>query len=154
MQRRAPHCGLWGALARDGTRVAVATSFKITMVEGIEVVFIVIAMGGIRRGLLLPASLGALAALILVIMLGAALHKPVAMIPENMLKFMVGVLLCSFGTFWVGEGMGILRGPVRIRRACRTHCWVSWPWLSQWRGSAGNALAPGETPFTGQRRRA
>jgi Ca2+/H+ antiporter, TMEM165/GDT1 family len=96
-----------GSFSQGWDRVAVATSFKITMVEGIEVVFIVIAMGGIRRGLLLPASLGALAALILVVMLGAALHKPVAMIPENMLKFMVGVLLCSFGTFWVGEGMGI-----------------------------------------------
>lgn len=95
-----------GSLAQGWDRVAAATSFKITMVEGIEVVFIIIAMGGVRQELLIPASLGALAALIVVVLLGAALHKPVAMIPENMLKFMVGVLLCSFGTFWVGEGMG------------------------------------------------
>ena len=39
-------------------------------------------------------------------MLGLALHRPVASIPENTLKFIVGLLLCSFGTFWVGEGMG------------------------------------------------
>lgn len=95
-----------GGLPRGWDGVAVSTSFKITMIEGIEVVFIVIAMGGAGQGLLLPASLGALAALILVVILGLALHRPVAMIPENTLKFIVGVLLCAFGTFWVGEGMG------------------------------------------------
>jgi uncharacterized membrane protein len=95
-----------GGLAKGWDRVAVSTSFKITMVEGIEVVFIVIAVGAGGQGLLLPASLGALAALLLVVALGLVLHRPVAMIPENMLKFLVGVLLCAFGTFWVGEGIG------------------------------------------------
>jgi uncharacterized membrane protein len=93
--------------ASNWDRVAVATAFKITMIEGIEVVFIVIAVGAAGAGLLVPASLGALAALALVVLLGVLLHRPVAMIPENMLKFIVGVLLCSFGTFWAGEGMGI-----------------------------------------------
>ena len=55
----------------------------------------------------MPASLGAVAALLVVILLGLLLHRPVAMIPENTLKFIVGVLLCSFGTFWVGEGIGL-----------------------------------------------
>jgi uncharacterized membrane protein len=96
-----------GMVAGVWDRVAVATAFKITMVEGIEVVFIVIAVAAAGRGLLLPAGLGAAAALLLVIGLGVALHRPVAMIPENILKFVVGVLLCGFGTFWVGEGMGI-----------------------------------------------
>ena len=95
-----------GDFTRGWDRVAVSTAFKITMVEGIEVVFILIAMGGGGQGLLIPASLGALAALALVVVLGLALHRPVAMIPENTLKFIVGLLLCSFGTFWVGEGMG------------------------------------------------
>ena len=95
-----------GGLAQGWDRVAVSTAFKITMVEGIEVVFIVIAMGAGGPGLLLPASLGAFAALLLVVLLGLVLHRPVAMIPENTLKFLVGVLLCAFGTFWVGEGMG------------------------------------------------
>jgi uncharacterized membrane protein len=94
-------------LAHGWDRIAVSTAFKITMVEGIEVVFIVIAVGAGGQGLLVPASLGALAALLLVVALGVALHRPVAMIPENMLKFLVGVLLCAFGTFWVGEGMGV-----------------------------------------------
>lgn len=96
-----------GSLTAGWDRVAVSTAFKITIVEGIEVVFIVIAMGA-GPGLLIPASLGALAALVLVILLGLALHRPVAMIPENGLKFLVGVLLCSFGAFWVGEGMGFV----------------------------------------------
>jgi uncharacterized membrane protein len=88
-------------------KVAVAASFKITMLEGIEVVFIVIAVGAAGRGLLLPASLGAVAALLVVVALGLALHRPVATIPENTLKFVVGVLLSAFGTFWLGEGMGL-----------------------------------------------
>ncbi|UDL94062.1 hypothetical protein LGH83_16180 [Lichenihabitans sp. PAMC28606] len=84
--------------------MAASAAFKITMVEGIEVVFIAMASGG--PGLLAPAIIGALAGLALVVVLGLALHRPVAMIPENTLKFIVGLLLCSFGTFWVGEGMG------------------------------------------------
>lgn len=87
-------------------RVAVTTAFKITLIEGIEVVFIVIAVGAAGDGLLLPAALGAVAALLLVIALGLALHRPLAMVPENTLKFAVGVLLSAFGTFWAGEGLG------------------------------------------------
>ena len=98
--------GLEG-IGQGWDRVAVSTAFKITMIEGIEVVFIVIALGAAGTGLLLPASLGAVAALLLVVALGLVLHRPVAMIPENTLKFVVGILLCAFGTFWVGEGMGL-----------------------------------------------
>jgi uncharacterized membrane protein len=86
---------------------AVAASFQITMLEGIEVVFIVIAIGAGGAGLLVPASLGAGAALLLVIALGVTVHRPLANIPENSLKFAVGVLLSAFGTFWVGEGLAI-----------------------------------------------
>lgn len=88
-------------------RLAVATAFNITMLEGTEVIFIVIAIGAGGRGLLFAASLAALAALIVVIGLGLALHRPLARVPENTLKFAVGVLLSAFGTFWVGEGIGI-----------------------------------------------
>ncbi len=88
-------------------RVGFATAFQITMLEGTEVVFIVIAIGAGGTGLLLPASLGALAALGLVAVLGVAIHRPLANVPENALKFVVGVLLSAFGSFWVGEGIGI-----------------------------------------------
>lgn len=96
-----------GGIGAGWDRVAVGTAFKITMVEGIEVVFIVVALGATGAGLLLPASLGAAAALLLVVALGVVLHRPVAAIPENTLKFAVGVLLCAFGSYWVGEGMGL-----------------------------------------------
>ena len=77
------------------------------MLEGTEVVFIVIAIGAGRTGTLLPASLGAVAALLVVIALGLILHRPLARVPENTLKFIVGVLLSAFGTFWVGEGLDL-----------------------------------------------
>jgi uncharacterized membrane protein len=96
-----------GGLGPGWDRVAVTTAFNITMLEGIEVVFIVIAVGAAGPGLLAPAAIGALAALLLVVALGVALHRPVATIPENTLKFVVGILLSAFGTFWVGEGMGL-----------------------------------------------
>ena len=87
--------------------VGVLAAFKITMLEGIEVVFIVIALGAGGSGLLAPAIGGALAALAVVIVLGLALHRPLSSIPENALKFIVGLLLSAFGTFWTGEGLGL-----------------------------------------------
>ena len=87
--------------------IAFGTAFQITMLEGIEVVFIVVAIGASGAGLLLPASLGALAALLLVLALGMVVHRPLSRIPENGLKFVVGVLLSAFGAFWFGEGTGI-----------------------------------------------
>lgn len=99
--------GLGGATGSGWDRVAMATTFKITMIEGIEVVFVVIAVGAGGGGLLLPASLGAGAALLVVAILGLVLHRPVSMIPENALKLIVGVLLSGFGTFWIGEGVGL-----------------------------------------------
>ena len=95
-----------GRIGTGWDSVAFAAAFKITMLEGIEVVFIVIALGAGGIGLLLPASFGALTALIVVVMLGIAIHRPLARIPENTLKFFVGVLISAFGTFWVGEGLG------------------------------------------------
>ena len=86
-------------------KIAFTAAFHITMLEGTEVVFIVIAIGAGSTGMLLPASLGAIAALIVVIALGLILHRPLARVPENTFKFAVGVLLSAFGTFWVGEGM-------------------------------------------------
>ena len=88
-------------------KAAVAAAFKIVMLEGIEVVFIVIAIGASGR-MLLPASVGALTALALVILLGIVVHRPLARVPENTLKFAVGVLLSAFGTFWAGEGIGVV----------------------------------------------
>jgi len=85
---------------------AVLASFKAVLLEGLEVVFIVIAVGA-GRGLLLPASAGALGACGLVVIAGFVLHRPLARVPENALKFAVGVMLSAFGVFWTGEGLGV-----------------------------------------------
>lgn len=85
--------------------VAFGTSFQAVMIEGLEVIFIVIATGA--GGNWLQASLGAAVAGILVILLGLIVHKPLTQIPENSLKYAVGVILTAFGTFWIGEGSGI-----------------------------------------------
>ena len=76
------------------------------LLEGLEVVFVVIAVGA-GRGLLVPASAGALAACALVAAVGLALRRPLARVPENTLKFAVGVMLSSFGVFWTGEGLRV-----------------------------------------------
>ena len=86
--------------------LAGLASFKAVLLEGLEVVFIVIAVGA-GHGLLLPASAGALAACGLVAIAGLVLHRPLARVPENALKFTVGVMLSAFGVFWTGEGLGV-----------------------------------------------
>ena len=86
--------------------LAALAAFKAIVVEGLEVVFIVIAVGA-GRGLLVHASLGALAACALVLAIGAVVHRPLSRVPENLLKFGVGVMLSAFGVFWTGEGLGI-----------------------------------------------
>ncbi|WP_089178190.1 TMEM165/GDT1 family protein [Bosea sp. AS-1] len=86
--------------------MAGLTAFKAVMLEGIEVVFIVLAVGA-GRGLIWPASLGALAACAFVLALGIALRKPLTRVPENTLKFAVGVMISAFGIYWTGEGLGV-----------------------------------------------
>lgn len=96
-----------GAVAVAGVDViGFITTFKAVILEGLEVVFIVIAVG-VGGGMLLPASLGAAAALILVVALGLVVHRPLARVPENALKFTVGILITTFGMFWIGEGLGL-----------------------------------------------
>jgi uncharacterized membrane protein len=94
---------------RNETRLdwlAALTAFKAVLLEGLEVVFIVIALGA-GRGTLIPASAGAVAACVAVAAVGLIVHRPLARVPENTLKFAVGVMLSSFGVFWTGEGLGV-----------------------------------------------
>src|SRR5438132_1258006 len=71
--------------------LAGLASFKAVLLEGLEVAFIVVAV----------------AACALVTVLGLALRRPLARVPENQLKFAVGVMLSAFGVFWTGEGLGV-----------------------------------------------
>jgi uncharacterized membrane protein len=81
-------------------------SFKGVLLEGLEVVFIVLTFGAAQHRIGLAAA-AAVAAVALVIAAGLVVRKPLARVPENALKFAVGILLTSFGIFWAGEGVGV-----------------------------------------------
>lgn len=87
------------------------TSFKSVLLEGLEVAVIVITFGltGATNAFqgISTTSFAALMALIVVMALGVVIRKPLTNIPENTLKFVVGIMLVTFGTFWSGEGLGI-----------------------------------------------
>jgi uncharacterized membrane protein len=94
------------ALSRESIG-GFATAYNGVFVEGVEVIVIVVSLGTASVGGLAPATLGALAAIAVVALLGLLLHRPLARVPENAMKWVVGVMLLSFGTFWLGEGLGI-----------------------------------------------
>jgi uncharacterized membrane protein len=85
---------------------AFTLSLKATVLEGLEVIFIVVTLGASARQLDL-AALGAGLAVLLVVLVGAVVHRPLSRVPENALKFVVGVLLSTFGLFWAAEGAGV-----------------------------------------------
>jgi uncharacterized membrane protein len=87
--------------------LAVLAAFKAVMLEGIEVIVIVIGIGA-ASNTLAYASMGALAACLLVAAVGALIHRPLSRVPENTLKWVVGLLVSAFGLFWFGEGIGIV----------------------------------------------
>jgi uncharacterized membrane protein len=85
--------------------VAFAVSFKAVLLEGVEVVFIVLTFGSNADSVPLAAA-GAAAAAAVVLGAGALLRHPLTRVPENTIKFTVGLLLSTFGTFWLVEGLG------------------------------------------------
>ena len=85
---------------------AFTVSFKSVLLEGLEVALIVLTFSASGSSIW-PAALCAVAAVIVVAIVGAVLRHPLSRVPENALKFGVGVLLTSFGTFWAGEGVGV-----------------------------------------------
>lgn len=85
---------------------AFTVAFKGVFLEGTEVAFIVVTFGSNAENIPL-ATMGALAAGILVIGAGLVLHRPLSAVPENTMKFGVGLMLTTFGIFWAGEGLGV-----------------------------------------------
>jgi uncharacterized membrane protein len=81
-------------------------AFKGTLLEGLEVVFIVLTIGTIDHDLHM-ATLGAALGVVTVGILGLAVHRPLSKIPENAMKFGVGIMLTTFGVYWAGGGAGI-----------------------------------------------
>ncbi|MGI8457318.1 MAG: hypothetical protein ACR2LI_04290 [Propionibacteriaceae bacterium] len=98
-------------LAQPGRRWVVAdwysfvVSFKGVLLEGLEVAFIVLTFG-VNQGRVPLAAAGAALAVVVVVVAGFAVRRPLARVPENSLKFVVGVMLTGFGTFWGAEGAG------------------------------------------------
>ena len=84
---------------------AFAISFKGVLLEGLEVAFIVLTFGANQHRIALAAAAAGVAVLVVVIA-GAAARAPLAKVPENTMKFAVGVMLSSFGMFWGTEGAG------------------------------------------------
>ncbi len=95
------------ALRDAGDRAAFTTSFNGVFLEGVEAVVIVLALSAGNAAALPWAAGGGLAALVLVVILGLALRRPLERVPENAMKFLVGTMLTTFGIFWIGEGAGI-----------------------------------------------
>jgi uncharacterized membrane protein len=97
--------------AREGRRAGVqdwyafTLSFKGVLLEGLEVVFIVLTFGA-NQGSVPLAALGAVAAVAVMVLAGAAVRAPLSRVPENTMKFVVAIMLTSFGCFWGAEGAG------------------------------------------------
>jgi uncharacterized membrane protein len=86
--------------------ISFTVAFKGVLLEGLEVAFIVVTLGA--AGAHLPEAItGAALAGVVVLTIGAVIRRPLAHLPENEMKFGVGLMLVSFGTFWAGEGIGV-----------------------------------------------
>lgn len=94
------------AAARTGLdRAGVTTALGGVFLEGLEVVFIVVALGGLQD--IPSAVIGAVVALLVVAGAGVTFRRPLTRVPENAMKYVVGIMLTSFGTFFAGEGIGV-----------------------------------------------
>ncbi len=91
---------------KGNTVAAQATAFNGVFLEGLEVVVIVLTMGSAAHAYP-SAILGSAVGLVLVLMAGIILRAPLAKVPENVMKFVVGTMLTSFGSFWAGESLGV-----------------------------------------------
>ena len=84
---------------------AFGTAFGGVFLEGLEVVFIVVALGGLNS--VPAATAGAVVSLVVVVGAGILLRQPLTRVPENLVKYAVGLMLTAFGTFFAGEGLGV-----------------------------------------------
>ncbi len=96
-----------GGIVRDRIDgYGFTVSFKGVLLEGLEVVFIVLTFGA-NQGQVGLAAAGAAVAVLLVLGVALVVHRPLSRVPENAMKFAVGVMLTSFGCFWGAEGVGV-----------------------------------------------
>ncbi len=111
-------------------RYAFTLSFKGVVLEGLEVVFIALTFGA-NAGSIPLAALAATAAVLLVAIAGYAIRRPLSRVPENSMKFVVGVMLTAFGVFWGAEGAGA-HGRATMSPCLSSSLWLPcthWRWL-------------------------
>jgi uncharacterized membrane protein len=94
-----------GAVEAGFDPYSFTIAFKGVLLEGLEVVFIVLTFGANQHNIGLAAAAAGVA-VVVVVVAGFVVHAPLARVPENALKFGVGVMLTSFGMFWSAEGAG------------------------------------------------
>jgi Ca2+/H+ antiporter, TMEM165/GDT1 family len=104
-QRQVARLCARGLSAERWDNIGFWFSYKAVLLEGLEVAFIVVALGTQGGPALQAAILGAIGAFIVTTALGAVIHRPLSFIPENFMKFVVGAMLTTFGIFWGAEGM-------------------------------------------------
>jgi uncharacterized membrane protein len=95
-----------GLMKSEWDWVGTVVAYKAVLLEGVEVAFIVISFGAKGVGAMSAAIWGAVAAGVIVTSIAAAVRGPLTAVPENLLKFIVGAMLTTFGIFWFGEGVG------------------------------------------------
>ncbi|MGQ0774934.1 MAG: COG4280 domain-containing protein [Pseudonocardiales bacterium] len=108
-----------------------AVSGKGVFLEGVEVAFIVLTLGATGGGYAAP-TFGAGAALLLVVVAGAALRRPLTRIPENTLKYAVGAMLITFGVYWTAEGLGVVWTGGAAALGYLLAATLALSWLSVW----------------------
>jgi uncharacterized membrane protein len=118
---------------------AFTLAFKGVLLEGLEVVFIVITFGANQKNIG-AAVIGAAAAIVVITVAGIAVRAPLTKVPENWLKFAVGIMLTSFGTFWGAEGAGVAWPGTTPPCSCSSRWWA---WS---RRPASSGCAPARRP--------
>jgi Ca2+/H+ antiporter, TMEM165/GDT1 family len=124
------------------------TSTKATLLEGLEVAFLVITLGAASGQALTAATLGAAAALLAVLVIAAALRRPLTRVPENDLKAFVGTMLCTFGVYWFAEGLGVAwaGGAAALLYLFATFAALAWLATRLLRGLTKQAALAGAEP--------
>jgi Ca2+/H+ antiporter, TMEM165/GDT1 family len=114
--------------ATAADRAALGISFNGVFLEGLEVVIIVVTVGASSGEALVAAAAGAVVAGLLVTVSAALLRNPLSRVPENAMKFVVGIMLTSFGIFWLGEGLRLpwWRGDLSVVVLAVAMSLVSW----------------------------
>lgn len=127
---------------------AFTVAFKGMLLEGLEVVFIVIT-AGTSSGQMNVAIIAAISAAVIIGGIGAGLHRPLSLVPENTLKFGVGSLLTTFGTFWAGEGIGIQWLGSDLAILWLLAAYAAFAFLAVWQLRSYKRAMPSFTPVEG-----